>query len=373
MLLGDGLSIHGGWNEWFPESDVRVLGDEALLIDDARPLLAEVDAPAALIVMLGTADLLGLAGSASPARAASRLDALVGFAAARVDARSIVVVGVPARRALGDRASEYNTRVQTLVTARGATFVAAPQVTGDRRDGYLVSLLRWDAAVYSQLAADLARELGIAGAAGRLVPPSPEVGAGLLEKGRLKRAQLFEALPAPSGRIVLYGDSITEGGAWDGWLPGLPVANRGIAGDTIAQLAARIDTAIDSPRAVSLLAGSNDLQRGEPSDPDSIGRRFRDLVRRIRERDADVPILINSVMPRAAKFADPITVINAHYREIATEFDATYLDLWPALAAADRSLRPELTPDGLHLNADGYREWTALLRPALEGILEKRP
>jgi len=369
VFVGDALSLQGGWDEWFPGASIRVLGDEALLIDDARRLVAEVDSPRALVLTLGTADLLGLAGNTNPSHAAARMDALVGLATSRVDPGSVFVVGVPARPAIGRRAAEYNAKVASLVTARGGTFVPPPPVAGNVADGYLVSLLRWDANVYSGLAQELERATGVVGVPGRPVASLADVGNGLLAKAQQKRAQLFEALPAPSGRIVLYGDSITEGGSWDGWLPGLRIANRGIGGDTVAQLAARIDTAIDSPLAVSLLVGTNDLQRGEPKDPDSIARRFRDLIAQIREREPNVPILINSVMPRAAKFADPIGVINDHYRDIANEFHAQYLDLWPALAASDRSLRKELTPDGLHLNADGYREWVALLQPALTGMV----
>jgi lysophospholipase L1-like esterase len=373
VFLGDGLSLHGAWNEWFPESTVRVLGDEALLIEDAEKLLDLVDSPRGLVILLGTADLLGLAGSTSPAQAVRRLDALLAVARQRFDAATIFVVGVPRRPALGDRAAEYNARVEAVATARGVTFVRAPDWPGDKSDGYLVSLIRWDATVYSDLAKELAHAIGITGASGRPVKPLEYAGKGLLVKGQRKRAQLFEALPAPSARVVLYGDSITEGGAWDGWLPGMPIANRGIGGDTIAQLSDRLDTAIDSPLAVSVLAGTNDLQRGEPDDPDSIASRFRELIAQIREREPRVPILINSVMPRAAKFADPVTTINAQYRRIADEFDAHYLDLWPVLAAPDRSLRRELTPDGLHLNGDGYREWTAVLRPALEDIIKREP
>jgi lysophospholipase L1-like esterase len=171
---------------------------------------------------------------------------------------------------------------------------------------------------------------------------------------------------------VLFGDSITEGGFWDGWLPGMPTANRGIGGDTVAQLAARVDTAIDKPLVVSVLAGTNDLVRGDPKDADSIGQRFHGLIAQIRERDADVPILINSVMPRGAKYIDEITTINEHYRQTAAEFGARYLDLWPTLATPKRTLRKELTPDGLHLNGEGYRAWVSVLKPALEGILAAR-
>ena len=168
---------------------------------------------------------------------------------------------------------------------------------------------------------------------------------------------------------MLFGDSITAGGFWDAWLPDMPVANRGIGGDTVAQLAARIDSAIDSPRVVSVLAGTNDLLRGnDPKDPESIAQRFRGLIAGIREREADVPILINSVMPRAAKYSDTILSINEHYRDIAAEFNAEYLDLWPILATPGKTLRKELTADGLHLNGAGYREWVRVLRPALERL-----
>jgi len=369
VFIGDGLSLHGEWEEWFPASSVRTLGDELLLIDDAREFVASIDSPRALVILVGTADLLGMGGSASPRRAAERLDALVALATSRVEPASVVIVGVPLRPALGERASDFNTRAATLVAQRGAVFIPAPPFAGDPADGYMVSPLRWDAAVYSNLAQAIASATGLPGATGRPVPALSDVGKGFVEKMEFKRAQLFKALPAPTGKVVLFGDSITEGGFWSGWLPGMPTANRGIGGDTVAQLTARVDSAIDSPRAVSVLAGTNDLVRSDSKDADSIGSRFRELIAQIRQRDADVPLLINSVMPRGAKYIDTITTINGHYREIARDFDAEYLDLWPALATPSHTLRKEFTPDGLHLNGEGYRAWAAVLRPALEGML----
>ncbi|GAA1444221.1 GDSL-type esterase/lipase family protein [Leifsonia poae] len=369
VFLGDGLSLHGEWVEWFPTSSVRALGDELLLIDDVGSYFSLVTLPRAIVLLVGTADLAGMGGTRNPARVAARLEALMARAVARFDPSSLFVVGVPERPALGDRATEFNRLAAPVVTRRGATFVSPPLFGGDEADGYMVSPLRWDATVYASLARELAMAIGLPGATGRDVPPLADVGKGFVVKMERKRAQLFEALPSPSGRVVLFGDSITEGGFWDGWLPDLPTANRGIGGDTVAQLAARVDTAIDSPRLVSVLAGTNDLIRGDPKDADSIGRRFHDLIAQIRKRDAEVPILINSVMPRGAKYIDAITTINNHYRETASEFGAHYLDLWPGLATPKRTLRKELTPDGLHLNGSGYREWVKVLKPALEQLL----
>jgi lysophospholipase L1-like esterase len=372
VFIGDGLSLHGEWSEWFPRASVRVLGDELLLIDDARELVARVISPRALVLLVGSADLLGMGGPSSPARAATRLEALLRFATDHIDAASIFVVGVPLRPVFGDRAADFNRSAAAIVGTAGSTFVPAPAYGGNEADGYMVSPLRWDATVYSQLAEELASATGLTLAQGRSVPALSDVGKGFVVKMERKRAQLFETLPPTQGRVVLFGDSITEGGFWDGWLPGIPVANRGIGGDTVAQLAARVDSAIDSPLVVSVLAGTNDLVRGDPKDAESIGERFRDLIAQIRERDATVPIVINSVMPRGKKYIDSILTINTHYRDIASEFDACYLDLWPALATPDKTLRKELTPDGLHMNGSGYREWVSVLRPAIERVLGGR-
>src|SRR6218665_3503242 len=105
VLIGDGLSLHGEWREWFPQHSVRVLGDELLLIDDARSLVGAIDSPRALVLMMGSAELLGMGGSARPSRAASKLDALLGLATSKVDAGSIAVVAVPQRPAFGTRAA----------------------------------------------------------------------------------------------------------------------------------------------------------------------------------------------------------------------------------------------------------------------------
>ncbi|RFA08122.1 hypothetical protein B7R54_01990 [Subtercola boreus] len=369
VILGDGLSLHGEWAEWFPGSTVRVLGDELLLLEDAGAYLTQITAPRALVLLVGSADLLGMGGSSTPERAAARLDALVARATSQFDPSSVFVVGVPSRPAMASRARGFNRRAASLVAGRGATFVAPGSFDGVSADGYMVSPLRWDATVYTQIAQALATATGLPAASARRVPPLTEVGDGFVVKMERKRAQLFEALPAPTGRLVLFGDSITEGGFWDGWLPGRPVTNRGIGGDTVAQLTARIDTAIDSPLAISVLAGTNDLVRGDPKDADSIGRRFETLIAQIREREPSAPLIINSVMPRGKKYIDAITTINTHYRRIAAQYDAHYLDLWPALATPDQTLRKEFTPDGLHLNGQGYRAWASVLKPALDRLL----
>lgn len=176
----------------------------------------------------------------------------------------------------------------------------------------------------------------------------------------------FEVLPPVTDRVIFLGDSITAGGYWNEWFPELAPINRGVGGNTVADVLARFDTAIRSPRLVSLMIGTNDLSGlGRTRDPTQIAAQVRNLVARIRASAPTAKLLINSVAPRSAYFAARIGELNQHYRQIASESAAEYVDLWPAMAQASGAIQKQLTTDGIHFTGEGYRIWAELLRPYL--------
>jgi lysophospholipase L1-like esterase len=128
--------------------------------------------------------------------------------------------------------------------------------------------------------------------------------------------------------------------------------------------------------AIVLLVGTNDLaglRRGEKES--DIADEFRGLMTDITSLAPDAAVFLNSITPRASDMSDSICSLNERYRGIAFETGATYIDLWNVLSESDRSLRKELTFDGLHLNGLGYRIWADVLRPYLEplGIVQVKP
>lgn len=193
---------------------------------------------------------------------------------------------------------------------------------------------------------------------------------------QMRRSQFID-LGAPPRHVLFLGDSITEQCLWSEWFPHLPTLNRGIAGDTIADLTSRLDTAINDPIAISLLIGTNDLGGGFPgyeqplTDPRQIADSFAGLVSEIRDRVPDVPLLINSVMPREERFTPNILALNEDYRQIAERAKAHYVDLWPHFADGE-VIKSEYSRDLLHLNGPGYRAWTSLLAPILEALIGQR-
>ena len=82
---------------------------------------------------------------------------------------------------------------------------------------------------------------------------------------RYAAANAALAAPKPGeDRVVFFGDSITDNWSkpeYGGFFPGRPFVNRGIGGQTTAQMLLRFraDVLELSPRAVVILAGTNDV------------------------------------------------------------------------------------------------------------------
>jgi lysophospholipase L1-like esterase len=194
---------------------------------------------------------------------------------------------------------------------------------------------------------------------------------GLPRRQQDLRASQFAALDAAPGQVVMLGDSITEFGRWQEWFAGLPVLNRGIGGETSADLLRRLDTAIHDPAAVFLLIGTNDLTLGVKLE--AIVGNVSALLDQIARRAPGAPIVVQSVMPRTLRFRDDIRLLNDAYRSLVGGAGerVQYLDLWPALADQHGDLRTSFTPDGVHLSGAGYAAWLGVLGPRLARVLSR--
>ncbi|KAA9106544.1 GDSL-type esterase/lipase family protein [Microbacterium rhizomatis] len=186
-----------------------------------------------------------------------------------------------------------------------------------------------------------------------------------IQRAHDMRVSQFTELASGSADIVFIGDSITAGGLWQEWFPDVAVANRGIDGDLTAGVLTRLSSAIvGTPSKVFLLIGTNDLSW--KISPDDIVARVTQIVDGIRTAAPGAEIVLQSVLPRNAKFRDRIKNLNERYQQLVRDQNITYLDLWPVLSGADGSLKPEFTLDSLHLNGAAYRAWVSVLRNHIE-------
>lgn len=186
-----------------------------------------------------------------------------------------------------------------------------------------------------------------------------------------KRAQQ-ERETVHSRNIVMLGNSLTERGAWADILQDSLVLNRGIGGDCVAGMTARLGAIVaGKPRAIFLMAGVNDLIFSKITPEAHLGQ-YERLLDAIRTASPRTTVFIQSLLPLdetqneeyfAGKNAR-IEAFNTLLRDMARRRGLDYIDVWNRMAR-DGKMPAEYTVDGIHLNAAGYAVWSDVLRPYL--------
>lgn len=168
--------------------------------------------------------------------------------------------------------------------------------------------------------------------------------------------------------VLFAGDSLTEGGDWATYFPNIETANHGIGWDTSDGLLIRTEVISENrPDKIFIMIGTNDLAYNRT--PAQIAETVRALVTSLHGSERQAQIYLQSVLPREASATAKIEQINQAYREIAAGLArVSYVDLTPAFAAEDGTLRADLTYDGLHLNRAGYEVWVR----EIEGLVNAR-
>jgi lysophospholipase L1-like esterase len=165
---------------------------------------------------------------------------------------------------------------------------------------------------------------------------------------------------------VFLGDSLTAEGNWTEWFPERRVVNLGVSGDTTELVLERLGAVIDEkPAVVVVMIGTNDLAWRRSVE--QIVGGVESILWQLHHDLPNARILVQSVLPRAEDYTARIKDINIHLRQFAPTVKAEWVDLWPAFADDSDELRIDLSPDRLHLNEEGYREWRRVLGEVLDG------
>ena len=196
-------------------------------------------------------------------------------------------------------------------------------------------------------------------------------------------SELGGAGPAEN-RVVFLGDSITDGWPLNQYFPAKPYVNRGISGQITGQMLGRMQAdVIDlQPAVVLILAGTNDLARGVPSD--TIKNNLA-MIASLAAAQGVTPVFA-SVLPVSDhhKQNDPnyrrsglrpprdILSLNRWIRDFCAERGLIYLDYHSKMTDSEGQLRAELADDGLRPNGEGYKVMAALAQAAIASGLQSR-
>ncbi len=185
-----------------------------------------------------------------------------------------------------------------------------------------------------------------------------------------QRLAFFRQMPDSKKEIVFIGNSITEAGEWQELVPKKNVKNRGISGDVIWGVLARLDEVLSAkPAKIFLLIGINDMKRGVPVD--TIAKNYQRIVERIRSTSPRTKLYIQTVLPVNEGMLAPsyknlknalIDSLNMQLEALAKSTACTYVNLHAAFPKEGGQLPKEFTTDGIHLSPTAYIRWVQYLK-----------
>lgn len=192
--------------------------------------------------------------------------------------------------------------------------------------------------------------------------------------------QRLKALPAEPRRVVFLGDSITDGWKLAQTFPDQPYVNRGISGQTTAQMLVRMypDVINLKPAALIILAGTNDISRNTgPVTLAQIADDFRAMTELAKAHG--IKVILCTVMPvsdytsrKQTERRPPADILklNAWLKEYAAASGAILADYYAATVDEKGFLKDGFSGDGLHPNARGYELMAPVAASAIRKALQ---
>ena len=180
-----------------------------------------------------------------------------------------------------------------------------------------------------------------------------------------------------AARVVFFGDSHILG--WD--LPanfsGKPYINRGIGGQTTAQMLVRFrpDVIALKPRAVLILGGTNDVLIHLRKLPfEQTVDNYASMAELARVNNIKVifaavpPVNDYQTQKWSARLEEPdgIKKLNQWLKNYCAANGCIYLDYYDQLTDEKGMLKPDLSSDGEHLNIAGYKLVSRMAEAAIK-------
>lgn len=179
---------------------------------------------------------------------------------------------------------------------------------------------------------------------------------------------MFDIYKTKQADIVMLGNSITAGANWSELLGRPNVVARAIPGDILPGFYARLNYVFRlKPKIVFILGGLNDIYNWTPVE--EIYNNYLKIITALQSKGI-IPV-IQSTTYAAKDYAKDfggtpeinagrnreVDKLNKMLYDYARKNNIDYIDINSKLSTSDKFLRPDVTWDGVHLNAEGYKIW----------------
>jgi lysophospholipase L1-like esterase len=164
-------------------------------------------------------------------------------------------------------------------------------------------------------------------------------------------------------KIVMLGDSITEGMNWNEFLGRNDISNQGIGEDTTEGFLNRLEFVYQvNPELCFIMGGVNDLGKNVPVNV--VVDNIEKIVRALDEHG--IKAIIQSTLFVSKKWVfwkkrnKDIMELNQRLKKYCIENNVLYVDI-NQFVSKDGILKEEYTIDGVHLQKSGYEKWKELI------------
>jgi lysophospholipase L1-like esterase len=154
----------------------------------------------------------------------------------------------------------------------------------------------------------------------------------------------------------------------------LVTLNRGFGGAHIAHVNYHFEDVVKkyNPKGIVFFCGTNDIAALKGPKETLIDLNI--FINKVKSNLPNVPIFIIGIKPTMAReyLRDEEIQYNQAISDMSEEDNlVTYIDIWEAMLNEDGQPNSNLfVEDNLHINADGYKIWTSIVRKELSNYFD---
>lgn len=179
-----------------------------------------------------------------------------------------------------------------------------------------------------------------------------------------KKSQFEFLANSDDYKIVMIGDSITDGGLWDELLKNNLVQNRGIGGDTTDGVLDRLSSINQKIEIAFIMIGINAISRHKSVD--EVFENYKKIIENLHKKE--IKIYIQSTLyvgeNQPKRLNKSVELLNQKLQEYSINNNLTFIDL-NKLLSPNKVLEKKFSLDEVHLNGDGYQLWSEEIKKYL--------
>ena len=186
-----------------------------------------------------------------------------------------------------------------------------------------------------------------------------DTSAYLKNSSYLIQTELYNVYRMRRAKIVMLGNSITQGVNWNELINRKDVIERGISGDLTSGFLHRLQYIYNlKPRICFIMGGINDMFYGRQVD--EIFKNITKIVDSLKLHNIKIvlqsTLFVKNGTPLLDIINERVKSLNIQLKNYASINNIIFLDINKKLSI-DNHLKEEYTVDGVHLSALGYKIW----------------